>query len=316
VARLIGGIFGALVVLVAIGGLYVYDLVTSLDATPVTDDVWMLDGAGGNVGVLRTGKGAVVVDTMTFRLQGERIRERAAALAGGPVQAVINTHYHTDHTHGNPGLVSGTRVVSTQRTLDYLMYFDAPYWEGDAAQTLPNDLFDTAHEMRIGGKTIRSIHPGRGHTGGDLVVLFVEDRVLHTGDLLFNMRYPNIDLEAGGSVAEWIGTLDRVLELDFDRVIPGHGPVTDAAGIRAFQAFLKELWGLGVEAARAGRTLDETLEMANLTTDEGFGVIGVPFVFRLDRDFVVKRAWQEATGAAKPLDVPRASGAREEQAGG
>jgi cyclase len=131
--------------------------------------------------------------------------------------------------------------------------------------------------------------------------------VLHTGDLLFNMRYPNIDLEAGGSIEAWIETLDRVLELDFDRVIPGHGPVTDRDGTRAFQGFLQELWRLGSEAAKAGRTLDETLEMARLTTDAGFGVIGVPFVFKLDRDFVVMRSWQEATGSVAAVDVPSAS---------
>ena len=305
--RVLGSIFGGLIVLVAIGGLYAYDLVTTLDETPVTDDVWMLAGAGGNVGVLRTEKGAVVVDTMTFRLQGERIRERAEVLGGGPVQVVIDTHYHDDHAHGNPGFAPGTHIVSTQRTLDYLMHFDAPYWEGAAQATLPNDLFDDERELHIGGKTIRAIHPGRGHTGGDLVVLFVEDRVLHTGDLLFHMRYPNIDLEAGGSIEAWIETLDRVLELDFDRVIPGHGPVTDRDGIRAYQGFLRELWGIGVEAAGAGRSLDETQEMARLTTDDGFGVIGVPFVFKLDRDFVVMRAWQEATGSVQAADVPKAS---------
>jgi cyclase len=307
VPRILGGILGASIVIVAIGGLYAYDLVTTLDATQVTDDVWMLDGAGGNVGVLRTAKGPVVVDTMTFRLQGERIRERAEMLGGGPVQAVIDTHYHVGHAHGNPGFPAGTRIVATERTLDYMLHFDAPYWDGVASETLPTELFEDEAELRIGGKTIRLVHPGRGHTGGDLVALFVEDRVLHTGDLLFHMRYPNIDLEAGGSIEAWIGTLDRVLEMDFDRVIPGHGPVTDRDGIRAFQGFLRELWRLGIEAARAGRTLDETLEMARLTTDEGFGVIGVPFVFKLDHDFVVMRSWQEATGSVEAVDVPSAS---------
>ena len=160
--------------------------------------------------------------------------------------------------------------------------------------------------MRIGDKTIRSHHLGRGHTGGDLVVLFVEDRVLHAGDLLFVGRYPNVDLEGGGSIEAWLATLDRVLELDFDRVIPGHGPVTDREGIRAFQGFLRELWEVGQQAARESLSLERTLEVARLGSDEGFAVIGIPGVFRLDRDFVVTRAWQEATGAVKPAIVPRA----------
>ena len=302
--RILAGFAAALVVALAVGVIYVHDRVTSVDAERVTGDVHAVRGLGGNVGVLRTGAGAVVVDTMTCRIQGEHIRELVERLGGGPIQAVINTHYHLDHTHGNPGFAPGTRVIATERTRDYLLAFDASYWDGRAEETLPNDLFEHEHELRIGGKTIRSIHPGRGHTGGDLVVLFVEDRVLHAGDLLFSGRYPNIDLEAGGSVREWIGTLDRVLELDFDRVIPGHGPVTDRAGVRAFQRFLSEVWRAGEEAAREGLSLEETLARTQLAEDEGYGVTRVPFVFTLDRDFVIKRAWQEATGAVVSLDVP------------
>jgi cyclase len=302
--RVLVGIVSALAVALAVGVIYVHDRVTSLEAEQVTGDVHMVRGLGGNVGVLRTGAGAVVVDTMTFRIQGERIRELAERLTGGPIQAVINTHYHADHSHGNPGFAPGTRVVATQRTRDYLLAFDASYWDGKAADTLPGDLFEQDYELRIGDKTIRSIHPGRGHTGGDLVVLFVEDRLLHMGDLLFSGRYPNIDLEAGGSVREWIGTLDRVLELDFDRVIPGHGPVTDREGVRAFQRFLREVWSAGEEAAREGLSLEETLARAQLSEDEGYGVTWMPFVFRLDRDFVIRRVWEEATGAVVPLDVP------------
>jgi glyoxylase-like metal-dependent hydrolase (beta-lactamase superfamily II) len=289
----------------AIGAIYGYGRITALESERVTEDVHVIRGVGGNVGVLRTDAGAVVVDTMSFRIQGERIRELAERLTGGPIQALVNTHYHLDHTHGNPGFAPGTRVVATGRTRDYLLAFDASYWEGGSADTLPNDLFEVEHEMRIGGKTIRSVHLGRGHTGADLVVLFVEDRVLDAGDLVFNLRYPNIDLEAGGSLSEWIATLDRVLELDFDRVIPGHGPVTDRQGILAYQRFLRELWALGQEAAREGLSLEETLATKRLTQDEGFGTIGVPFVFRLDRDFVIRRAWEEATGAVVAVDVPR-----------
>lgn len=302
--RVLGGLLSTLVVLLGLGGIYVYDLFSSLEVESVGDDVWVIRGVGGNVGVLRTEKGPVVVDSMSLRMQGERIRERAEQLAGGSVQALLNTHYHIDHSHGNPGFAPGTRIIATQRTLDNMLHFDAGYWEGSARETLPNELFSADHEMKIGGKTIRSRYLGRGHTDGDLVVIFVEDRVLHTGDLLFHGRYPRVDLAAGGSIEAWIGTLDRVLELDFDRVIPGHGPTTDREGILAFQGFLKELWAVGQQAASEGLSLERTLEVAELSTDEGFGVGGVPLVFPIDRDSVVTEAWQEATGAVKPEEVP------------
>jgi len=294
----------ALVAVAGVAFVWLYQEVTTLESERVTDDVHVVQAGGinGNVGVLRTAEGAVIVDTMTFRVQGARIRELAERLTGGPVQAVLNTHYHMDHSHGNPGFPAGTRIVATQRTRGYMLEFDSGYWSGTNAETLPNDTFEAEHELRIGGKTIRALHLGRGHTGGDLVVLFVEDRVLHLGDLFVNGRYPNIDLEAGGSVEAWIETLDRALALDFDRVIPGHGPVADREGILGFQAFLREVWQLAKQAASEGLSLEGTQELARRTfkSDAGFEVRGIPLVRSLDRDFVVRRAFEEATGAVGP----------------
>ncbi len=298
--RVLIGIAGALLVLAALAGIYAYQRVSSLDFARVTDGVHVLYGLGGNVGVLRTDRGAVVVDTLTFRMQGERVRELAEELGGGPVQAVINTHYHSDHTHGNPAFAAGTPVIATERTLELMRAFDGAYWEGATAEFLPNRTFSADHELRVGGKTVRIHHLGRGHTDGDLVVLFVEDRVVHVGDLLFNGLYPNIDLEAGGSVREWGPTIERILELDFDAVIPGHGPVTDRAGLVAFQRFMEELAGVAQQAAQQGKSLSETLASARLTTDAELDVVAIPFVLRRDRDFVLRRAWEEATGAVKP----------------
>ncbi len=294
--RIIAWVLGILVAIAAAGGIWLYQAVSGLGSERVSEDVHMLTGLGGNVGVLATERGGVVVDTMSFRLQGDRIRERAESLVGGPVQLVLNTHYHSDHTHGNPAFPGGTRIVATQRTLELMKRLDAGYWKGDRAATLPNETFQRDHEVRVGDKTVRAHYLGAGHTSGDLVVLFVEDRVLHAGDLLFSRCYPSIDLEAGGSIPAWIETLDRVLELEFDRVIPGHGPLTDRAGLRAFQAFLRELWEVGQRAAAEGWSLAETLERAELTQDEGYCKIGVIGVFELNREFVIQRAWEEATG--------------------
>jgi glyoxylase-like metal-dependent hydrolase (beta-lactamase superfamily II) len=295
---------GAIAIAVGLAAIaiYAYQQVSSIGSEKVTDDVHVLTGFGSNVGVLRTDRGSAIVDTMTFRMQGEEIRERAEQLTGREVEVILNTHYHLDHTHGNPAFPGGTRVVATKRTRELLDRFDAGSWEGDAAQTLPNETFDGSHEIALGGKTIRALSLGRGHTSGDLVVLFVEDRVLHMGDLFFNGSYPNIDLEAGGSVEAWIATLDRVLALDgYDRVIPGHGAVSDREGIRRFQAFLQELWTQVAPPARAGKSLEETLAATKLTADAGYQVIGVPLVFRLDRPFVIRRAWEEASGHVKSL---------------
>ncbi|MBW2267155.1 MAG: MBL fold metallo-hydrolase [Deltaproteobacteria bacterium] len=294
----------AVVAVSAIGTLWLYDRITALEVEQITGDVHVLFGAGGNVGVLATGAGAVIVDTLTFRSQGVRVRERAEELGRGPVQAVLNTHYHQDHTHGNLGFAAGTRIVAAARTLDYLRHFDAAYWEEGAEEMLPNELVSDVHELSIGSKTVRSFHLGRGHTGGDLVVLFVEDRVLHSGDLLFNGLYPLVDLEGGGSLAAWIETLDRVLELDFDHVIPGHGPVAGREAIEGFQRFLLEVWRVGQAAAAQGLSLDEMLAGASLTSDAGYAPGGLPPFVVFERDDVLRQAWEEATGSVVALDVP------------
>jgi len=293
----------ALAAAAGLAAIYSYQKVVSIEVERVSDDVYVIYGLGGNTGVLRTDPGAVIVDTMTFRTQGVRIREQAERLAG-PTQAIINTHYHADHTHGNPAFAPGVRVLSTERTRAYLTALDADYWEGDAAETLPNETIARSQELRIGGKTLRLLHPGRGHTDGDLVAYFVEDRVVHMGDLYFNHYYPNIDLEAGGSIPEWIDSIDRVLELDFDVVIPGHGRVSDREGLRGFQRFLQQLAAVGEEAARTGRTLDDTLAHARFDADAGYAPLAVPFVFRFDRDFVIRRTWEEAMGQFQRVNVP------------
>ena len=301
--RKAGVIAAVLIALTGSLAVYLYNRIAFLDHEIVSDSVHVIYGVGGNVAVLRTRRGAVIVDTMTFPIQGRRIRDLAERLGGGPTQAVVNTHYHPDHTHGNPAWPAGTRIVATQRTRAYLERFDPAFWEDSAAESAPNDLFTDSHELRIGDKTIRSFYLGRGHTAGDLVVLFVEDRVLHTGDLFYNRRYPNIDLEAGGSVQHWAETLDRVLALGFDQVIPGHGPVTDRAGLLEFQRFIAELAEFASESAAAGRSLEETLAAADLEHDGAFETMSIPFLFKFDRDFAIRRAWEEASGVVQPVEL-------------
>ncbi|MGH7337327.1 MAG: MBL fold metallo-hydrolase, partial [Myxococcota bacterium] len=154
---------GAVIAVLAIALAFVwgYRRVTDLEVVQLTDDVHVIQGLGGNVAVLSTDRGALVVDTMTFRTQGARILELAEQLAGGPVQGIVNTHYHMDHTHGNPAFPAGTRVVATEKTLAYLKQVDGDYWRGDAAGTLPNETFRNEYELTIGDKTVRLIHPGR-----------------------------------------------------------------------------------------------------------------------------------------------------------
>jgi glyoxylase-like metal-dependent hydrolase (beta-lactamase superfamily II) len=294
-------IIGLVVLLGAAYVIYQFRGIQQFEVTELTPDLYMISGDfGGNVAALRTGAGSVVVDTMTFTVQGERIRELAEDLTGEPVVMIINSHYHLDHTHGNPGFEVGTRVVSTTRTLEHLRELDADHFSGAAADLLPGETFDGEHRLEIGDKTLQLLHPGRGHTDGDLVVLFVEDRALHTGDLFFNRHYPNIDLEAGGSIAAWGDTLETLFALPFEQVIPGHGAVSDPAGLRQFQVFVRELAEVGLYAASINGSLTDTLVNGQLTSDAGYQPVTFGPVTILDREFVIQRSWEEATGNFQP----------------
>jgi glyoxylase-like metal-dependent hydrolase (beta-lactamase superfamily II) len=245
------------------------------------------------VTVVGTDAGTVVVDSMTVVRQGRLIDAKARALTGKPVTALLNTHYHLDHTHGNPAFPIGTKVVSTTRTLEHLRARDADWWaDSPARDLLPNETFDGEWTRTYGGKTLRALHPGHGHTDGDLVLLLVEDRVLVSGDLFSNGFYPNIDLEAGGTVAGWPATLDRVLALDFDTVVPGHGPLATRADLERFRAFMSTLWEQTAAIVARDGTLADARRDVNVSA---FGLRRIPFFPVLSRSFVIGRAFEEAS---------------------
>lgn len=275
---------------------YVWVQLRSLEVEQLSDDLYVLRGLGGNVAVLRTDAGTVVVDSMTLPWQGQRIRETARALTGMDTVLLINTHYHLDHTHGNPAFAADTRVLSTARTLHYLRALDADFWAGDAARLLPNETVSDRRVVQVGNKTLVVLHPGAGHTDGDLVVLFEQERAIHMGDLLFSGHYPNIDLEAGGTVQGWPTTLRAIQQLDFETVIPGHGATTDRAGIVRFQSFLEQLGELARHAARDHTPLQQFLRTQRLTLDENLEDIRMIIPVGLNRKFVLQRAWEETTG--------------------
>lgn len=283
------------ILLLAFAG-WLYYKINSFDVVKITNDLHMLQGVGGNVAVLKTDAGTVIVDSMTFKLQGQNIIKQAQELTGSPVVALINTHYHSDHTHGNPGFNKGVRVISTSKTLMHLKNTEPEGWQGDAAAFLPSEFVDNERDIKFGNKTVRLIHPGRGHTNGDLVVLFVEDKTIHTGDLFFAGYYPNIDLEGGGSVKDWPASLEKILSLPFTHIISGHGPVADAAELRQFEKFLTELGAYAAKAASQGLTKDQTIARADLKEDANLRPFTIPLILNLDRDFVIGRAWEEATG--------------------
>ena len=294
-------VVGGLGLLVVLALLLFVRWVNQFEYEQITPDLHIVyTNIGGNVAVLRTGEGAVIVDTMTFSMQGETIRSLAEELTGEKVAVVVNTHWHFDHTHGNPAFGPGVRVVSTDNTKHWLETLDADYWQGSAAEGLPNETFVRSHLIELGDKSIELHWTGRGHTNGDLVALFREDETIHMGDLFFHRLYPFVDLDTGGSVQAWGDTLRAVLDLGFEHVIPGHGPLTDRAGLLEFKAMMEDLAHFARDAAEAEWSLEDALAKGTLHADENFKPLRIGPITMIDREALMGFAWRE-TQQCSPL---------------
>jgi len=203
-----------------------------LKLNKLKDDLYEIEGDGGNVAVYITDEGVILIDDK-FDRDHESIVDNVKSVTSQPIKYVINTHYHQDHSGGNAKFLPTAEIISTAMAriniLEHKQSDIQPPPVSPARIT-----FTTEADINLGGKEVRAIYMGRGHTNGDAVIYFPALRVLHTGDLMAGTS-PLIDYNAGGSLVEWPKTLDNVLQLDFDMVIPGHGAITDKAGLQAYR---------------------------------------------------------------------------------
>jgi cyclase len=266
------------VVLVAAGFVgYQFYTFLQIETIKIDDRFYVVLGGGGNTAVLIGNDGVLVVDTKFWR-PGRQLVDIIAAITDKPVKVIINTHYHSDHTHGNPNYAPGTDVIAQRRTRDHLIQLDKDFWEIEPAWSmLPGDLLDDEKELHFGDETIRIIHPGRGHTDGDVVVYFAKRRILQTGDLFIHDMYPFIDLRGGGSGREWPATLDKVLAIgDVTQYIPGHGPLSSRADVVRFQGYLRSLLAQVQERVSRGQSLADIQAGVDLHAYDDFH--GLPFL--------------------------------------
>lgn len=217
----------------------------TLETVAVRDGIWMLVGPGGNIGVAAGPDGVLLVDNQFAPMTG-RILEAVAALSAAPVRLVINTHWHGDHAGGNENLAGAGAVIiahdNVRRRLsgEQVSAFFSSRVPPAPAAALPVLTFGQSVTLHLNGQTIHATHLPAAHTDGDAVVRFEQADVVHLGDLYFNGFYPFIDVEAGGSLDGMVRALDRALEQvgPATRVIPGHGPLSDRAGVLRYRDML------------------------------------------------------------------------------
>jgi cyclase len=214
----------------------------------ISDNLYVIMQDGGNVAVLPTSEGAVVVDDK-FAQDAPQIMAKIKSVSDKPVRYVINTHQHGDHTGGNEAmLAAGAEILIHRNARHNMMVGKQP--------GLPRITFSDETQIFIGGKEIRARHLGRGHTDGDAVVYFPSERTIHTGDLFVSSGAPFCDTANGGSISEWEGTVQKILEnYDFETVIPGHGAVAKRADLQKWVTTLATI-RTRVKSACAGGAAD------------------------------------------------------------
>ena len=216
------------------GGTYVRaqfgDKPAKLDVVKLKDDLFVIhnDYVPGNTTVMVTNEGLILVDDK-FEIDHASILAELKKISSQPVKYVINTHHHGDHSGGNAKLQAlGAQVVTSWQARQAMV---------DGAQTgLSNITIENKASLYLGGKRVDLFYFGRGHTNGDIVALFPAQRVLASGDLftIGDATPELVDYPGGGSAKQWPQTIEGVLSLDFDQVVPGHGTVGTKADMRKF----------------------------------------------------------------------------------
>jgi glyoxylase-like metal-dependent hydrolase (beta-lactamase superfamily II) len=261
----------------------------------VAEGVYMLTGAGGNIGLSVGADAAFLIDDQ-YAPMTPKIKAAVAALTSKPVRFVLNTHWHGDHTGGNKDLgESGTLIVAHENvrkrmsTEQFLEAFGMKVPPSDPV-ALPVVTFSDSVTFHLNGEEIYAFHIPPAHTDGDSLVLFRKANVLHGGDTFFNGMYPFIDLSTGGSVGGMIAAADRMLALagDGTKIIPGHGPLATKADLKAYRDMLATARDRVAALVKEGKTLEQTTAakpLAELDAKWGQGFLKAdPFVSILYKD--------------------------------
>jgi len=211
---------------------------TEIKTTEVAGGIYMLEGAGGNIGLSIGQDGAFVIDDQ-FAPLSEKIMAAIQSLTDKPVEFVLNTHHHGDHTGGNEAMgKSGAHIVAHDNVRKRLLAAD-----NTAAAALPVITFSKTATFYWNGHEAYIFHPENAHTDGDAIVFFRDINVMHMGDVFFSGRYPYIDTGSGGSIDGFISALEAsaaMVNAD-TKIIPGHGPLSTKVELEAALTMLKDV---------------------------------------------------------------------------
>lgn len=223
----------------------------------VRGDVYMLEGRGGNIGVLSTPDGLLLVDDQ-FQGLAEKIEMAMKQVNDKPLRYVVNTHYHGDHTGGNSFFSHKAPIFAHENVRNRLADKEMPNKD-----ELPVVTYENGVKIYLANEEITLRHLPTGHTDGDTVVYFKNANVIHTGDLFFEKRFPYVDLNGGGNVKGYLKSVETIIK-DYPSdaiIIPGHGEISDMAGYKAFAKMMRYSIDRVEKALADGKTEKDILAM-------------------------------------------------------
>jgi len=186
----------------------------------------------GDVAVRVTSEGAIVVDDK-FVQNVPDVMARVKSVTSQPIKYLLNSHHHSDHIGGNGAVMDlGIEIIAHKNIRENILKNKQP--------GPPRLTFTDEEAIYLGGAEVRMLYFGRGHTNGDTIIFFPDLRTIHSGDLVID-GMPVIDYDNGGSALEFVTTLERMMALEFDTVIPGHGRVLTKDDVRAYIPKLKTM---------------------------------------------------------------------------
>lgn len=251
----------------------------SIETTHAGGAVYMLEGRGGNLGVMAGPDGVLLVDDQYAPLTG-KILAAISEIDPGPVRFVINTHWHFDHTGGNEELGGMGAVIVSQDNARERMSTDQFMAAIDRTipalppAALPVVTFNDRVTFHFNAEAVVAYHVAHAHTDGDIIIHFPDSNVIHMGDIYFNGMYPLIDRGSGGSVQGMIGAVQSALGLCHSdtRVIPGHGPLANCADLESYGQMLADATDAVRDLMNQGKSLEEIItSRPNAKLDETLG---------------------------------------------
>ncbi len=238
----------------------------TITPVPVSEQIYMLTGKGGNLGVFIGAEGTFLIDDQ-FAPLTEKIVAAIKSVGGDSPKFLINTHYHGDHTGGNENLGgSGTLIFSHDNVRERLSagsFIKAFNMKRDAVPPagLPVVTFSEDISFHLNSDHVHAIHIPTAHTDGDSFIHFENANVIHAGDIFFNGIYPFIDVSHGGSLKGMIAATDKILALadGNTKIIPGHGSLGDKAQLETYRQMLAVAYERLRKFKMDGKTAEEAV---------------------------------------------------------